>query len=81
MDSIDGNVLAGEFLALDMTSARARCAGCGQIGPVAETVVYDRSAGLVARCSGCSEVLMTLVRAESRTFVSFRGVTFLEFAS
>ncbi|HEY2792581.1 MAG TPA: DUF6510 family protein, partial [Micromonosporaceae bacterium] len=80
-NALDGNALAGEFLALDMTSARVRCAGCGQIGPVAETVVFDRSAGLVARCSGCSEVLITLVRAESRTFVTFRGVALLEFPS
>jgi ribosomal protein S27E len=81
---LDGNVLAGPFgemLATDLTSAKARCAGCGRMGAIAETMVYDRSAGLVARCPGCDAVLMTLVRTDGRAFISFRGVSFLEITS
>lgn len=79
--AVDGNALAGSFgelMATDMTSALARCAGCGRTGPVAEALVYDRSAGVVARCPTCDAVLMTLVRSDDRAFISFRGVSFLE---
>jgi uncharacterized Zn finger protein len=79
--AVDGNALAGslgEMMATDMTSALARCAGCGRTGPVAEALVYDRSAGIVARCSTCDTVLMTLIRSDDRAFISFRGISFLE---
>jgi uncharacterized Zn finger protein len=82
--AVDGNALAGSFgelLATDMTSVMVRCAGCGRMGPVAEALVYDRSAGVVARCPTCDTVLMTLVRSDDRAFLSFRGVRFLEIAT
>jgi phage tail tube protein FII len=82
--SVDGNALAGSFgelMATDLTVARARCAACGMMGPIAETLVYDRSAGAVSRCPGCDAVLMTLVRSDDRAFISFRGVSFLEIAT
>jgi hypothetical protein len=79
--AVDGNVLAGslgEMMGSDMTSARARCADCGQMGLVGESIVYHRAAGMVARCPNCDAVLMTLVRSDDRAFVSFRGISFLE---
>jgi hypothetical protein len=39
----DGNALAGplrEIFAVDVTVARAQCAGCGRAGAVAELRVY-----------------------------------------
>lgn len=81
---LDGNVLAGAFGELfgtDMTDARGRCANCGRTGPVGEAVVYPDAAGLVARCPGCDEVLMTLVRAPDRAYLSMRGLSFLEVAT
>ena len=81
MTSLDGNVLAGAFAELfgsDMTEARGRCHGCGRVGPVGEAVVYPQSAGLVARCPGCDAVLMTVVRADDRAYLSLRGLSFLE---
>jgi len=83
MERLDGNVLAGalgELLTVDATTVRVRCAGCGRTGPVAETGVYDRAAGLVARCAGCDAVLLTVVRAPGRALVSLRGIGFLEVA-
>lgn len=82
--AVDGNALAGPFgelLSSDITSARARCAACGRMGAIAETIVYDRSAGMVAMCPSCGTVLMTLVRSDDRAFISFRGVSFLEIAT
>jgi hypothetical protein len=78
---VDGNEAAGilrEIFTMDMTIARGRCAGCGRVGAVAETRVYDHSPGLVARCPGCDAVLFTVVRAPDRAFLALGGLTFLE---
>jgi hypothetical protein len=79
---VDGNELAGalrEIFAVDATVAHGRCAGCGRESTVAETVVFDRAPGLVARCPGCDSVLLRLVRAPGRAWLDLRGLTCLEF--
>ena len=83
---LDGNALAGPMAAAfgaDMTDAMARCAGCGLVGPIAETMVYghptaEQGGGYVARCPGCDNVLMTMVMASDRTFVGLPGTAFIE---
>jgi hypothetical protein len=78
---MDGNMLAGtlrEIFTMDVTAARGRCAGCGRMGMVAETRVYDHAAGLVARCPNCDAVLMRLVRAPDRAYLDLHGMSFLE---
>ena len=53
---LDGNAIAGTLSAAfggDMTLVVATCAGCGARGPLAETAVYLRAPGLVARCRSC----------------------------
>jgi hypothetical protein len=80
---VDGNMLAGvlrEVFAVDVTAAKGRCAACGRTSAVAEARVYHRSAGLVARCTGCDSVLLRLVRAPERVFLDLHGLTLLEFA-
>jgi hypothetical protein len=77
----DGNALAGpldEIFTVEMTMARGQCAGCGRTGTVAEMRVYGMSPGMVARCPGCDEVLMRLVRTPDRAFLDLRGVVALE---
>jgi len=81
MDYMDGNMLAGELreiFSMDVTAARGRCAGCGRMGMVAETRVYQHAAGLVARCPGCDAVLIRLVRAPDRAYLDLHGMSFLE---
>ena len=81
MDYLDGNMLAGalrEIFSMDVTAAHGRCAGCGRIGMVAETRVYEHAAGLVARCPGCDGVLIRLVRAPDRAYLDLHGMSFLE---
>jgi ribosomal protein S27E len=83
MAFVDGNELAGalgEIFAVDVTVARGRCAGCGRESAVAETVVYSRSPGLVARCPGCESVLLRVVRGRDRAWLDLRGVTCVEFS-
>ncbi len=80
---VDGNALAGplqEVFSVDVTAAVARCDGCGRTGPIAEARVYDRAPGLVARCLGCDQVLVRLVRAPGRAWLDVRGLTYLQLA-
>jgi hypothetical protein len=79
---VDGNEMAGplrELFALDVTTARGRCAGCGLTSEVGATHVYGRAPGLVARCPGCDAVLMRVVRGPDRAWLDLRGLSVLEF--
>ena len=78
----DGNALAGplrELFAVDITVAQGRCAGCGLVGPIASLRVYghDRGPGLVARCPGCGEVVLRLVRTPAEAWLDLRGTVSL----
>jgi hypothetical protein len=77
----DGNALAGPFgdlLRVDLTTATARCAGCGRTAPMAEVRVFDHAPGLVARCPTCDQVLLRLVRDPGRAWLDARGLTYLQ---
>ena len=78
---VDGNGLAGtmgELFAGDLTAAVGRCAHCGRDGMLAEAHVFDRAPGLVARCTGCGEVLMRVVRSPDRAWLDMSGFSVLE---
>jgi len=78
---VDGNQLAGmlqEFLTTDVTVARGPCMTCGQMNMMAEMRVYNRSAGMVARCPNCESVLMRVVRGPGRVFLDMTGMVHLE---
>jgi hypothetical protein len=73
----DGNTLAGplsEIFAVDVTGATVRCAACGLTGPVATLRVYSRA---VARCPGCEEVILRLVRTPDSAWLDLRGTVSL----
>ena len=73
---VDGNELAGplsEIFATDVTAAEGRCANCGRRGPVAELRVYGQAPGWVARCPGCEEVILRLVRGPQAAWLDLRG--------
>jgi hypothetical protein len=79
-DYEDGNVLAGplsEVFAVDVTAAIVRCAHCGATGPVATLRVYSRAPGRVARCPGCEEVVLRLVRTPDTAWLDLRGTVSL----
>jgi hypothetical protein len=78
---VDGNLLAGplrEVFAVDVTTATGRCASCGLTGPLAGLRVYPHAPGLVARCPGCTEVMLRVVRAPTSVWLDLRGATFLQ---
>ena len=45
---------------------------------MAELRVYEHAPGLVARCPGCEEVLLRLVRTPDRAWLDLRGIVALE---
>jgi hypothetical protein len=80
-DYTDGNELAGplaEIFAVDLTTSVSRCAHCGRTTAVASLRVYNhRSPGWVARCPGCAEVMLRLVRAPDAAWLDLRGTSVL----
>ena len=76
----DGNALAGplsEVFAVEVTTAVARCRGCGRSSPVAALIVYGPDPGLVGRCPGCDDVLLRIVRTPDAVWLDLGGVTSL----
>lgn len=81
---LDGNAAAGrlgEIFTVDITAAIGQCTGCGQTGVFAEARVYLDAPGLVARCSGCDNVLLRVVTTPTDTYLDVRGLTYLRFAN
>ena len=76
----DGNVLAGplsEVFAAEVTVAIARCRGCGQSSAIGELAVYGPEPGLVARCRGCDDVLLRLVKTPDSMWLELGGISSL----
>jgi len=54
MTHLDGNAVAGAFadlLSFDVTTALARCAGCGSVAPMAMAMVYRSDVGTGVRAA------------------------------
>jgi hypothetical protein len=79
----DGNVLAGplsEVFGVEVTTAVARCRGCGLSSTVAALAVYGPAPGLVGRCPGCTDVLLRVVRTPDEVWLDLGGISALRFA-
>ena len=75
---VDGNAaggMLGELFALDLTGARARCAGCGATEMVGALFVYAHGMGMVARCPHCESVVMRMSRTPTHVWLDARGAT------
>ena len=80
---LDGNVLGGELgelFTVDITAATGRCASCGTVSAIAQTQVYTDAPGVVARCPGCGQIMLRLVRGPGRAWLDLRGITYLQLA-
>ncbi|MGN6126399.1 MAG: DUF6510 family protein [Humibacter sp.] len=78
MQKLDGNVLAGpmsQVMTGDATSARGRCAHCGDVAALAQAVVYSDGGWYVARCRRCDNVLLTIVEADDDVRLTMTGIT------
>ena len=77
---LDGNAIAGllqEVFADEMTTAIGTCGRGGTPGPVGAVHVY-RGAGIVLRCSQCSNTLAKIVKSDSRVWIDLTGIRALE---
>jgi hypothetical protein len=80
MMRVDGNVLAGplsEVFSADMTIATGTCASCGDISPLATSIVYLKPKAFVVRCHVCDAVLMTIIQSSSDTRIALSGMASL----
>ncbi len=79
--ALDGNAIGGllrDVFAADMTGAAATCGNCGDVRPVAESMVYLRGPGTVVRCRRCASVLMVIVRVHGFNCVDLTGLAALQ---
>jgi Family of unknown function (DUF6510) len=79
---LDGNAVAGllqEVFAVEMTTAIGTCNGCGTAEPVGALRVF-RGAGIVMRCPHCDNVLVTIVKDDTRVWTAFAGMRTLQVA-
>lgn len=77
---LDGNAMGGlliEVFGTEMTAATGTCAHCGSRRPVAESVVYLRGPGTVARCRDCAGLLMVFTRIRNMNCVDLTGLSHL----
>ena len=78
--TVDGNAIAGllqEVFAVEMTTAIGTCAECGAAEPVGAVHVF-RGAGVVMRCPHCGNVLLTILKDDTRLRIGFVGVRTLQ---
>lgn len=75
---VDGNAAAGilsELFSPDLTSARARCAGCNATQAIGALLVYAHGMGMVARCPSCEGVIMRVVKTPTHIWFEATGAT------
>jgi hypothetical protein len=81
VEELDGNAAAGilsEVFALEVTGARGRCDGCGNVAALGEARAFVDAPGVVIRCRACENVLLVLVRGNGRYCLGVNGLTWLE---
>ena len=75
---LDGNAAAGalsEVFAVDVTTGRAKCGGCGMTRPIGALHVYSHGMGTVIRCPGCDQVVLRMARTPTHIWLDARGAT------
>jgi len=77
METLDGNALGGllqDVFGEDMTVVMETCASCGAVAAIAETVVYPRVPGAIARCRACDALLIAITHVHGIDCVDLRGI-------
>jgi len=77
---IDGNGIAGllgEIAGADLTAVLRTCQSCGDRRAVGEHLAYS-SAGVVLRCSNCSDVAVVVGMQDTRLVVEWHGIYEIE---
>ncbi len=77
---LDGNAAAGmlaELFAVDITTARSRCASCGRTSMLGAHHLYADAPALVLRCPNCTDVVLRCGMREGRILLDLRGAQLL----
>jgi DNA-directed RNA polymerase subunit RPC12/RpoP len=75
---VDGNAAGGMFSEVfvrDLTTARAKCAGCGAEGMIGALPVYAHGMGTVVRCPKCDRVILRVARTPQHIWLDATGAT------
>jgi hypothetical protein len=75
---VDGNAAAGmlsELFTPDLTTARARCAGCNATRAIGALLVYAHGMGMVVRCPSCEGVILRVVKTPTHLWFEATGAT------
>lgn len=79
---LDGNAAAGalaELFAVDVTTARSRCASCGGTSMLGSHILYADAPAMVLRCPTCSEVVLRFASQDGRMLLDLSGARLLTF--
>ena len=79
---LDGNAAAGmlgELFAVDVTTARSRCASCGGTSMLGAHHLYADAPALVLRCPTCTEVVLRFASQDGRMLLDLSGARLLTF--
>ncbi|MDB5028286.1 MAG: hypothetical protein JWO66_1975 [Candidatus Eremiobacteraeota bacterium] len=77
---VDGNAVAGrlqEIFGRDMTTAVARCAGCGSDAAMGALMAFTRGPGVVLRCPTCQAAIARIVETPNAIYLDARGATYV----
>jgi hypothetical protein len=77
---LDGNAVAGQLEQIfgrDMTTAVARCAGCGSDAEMGALMAFTRGPGVVLRCPGCLTVIVRIVETSAAVYLDARGAAYV----
>jgi len=78
---LDGNAAGGvlaEVFAVDVTTARSRCAGCGTTSVLGAHHLYPDAPALVLRCPNCTGVVLRVGSRDGRILLDLSGSQLLE---
>ncbi len=73
---LDGNSAAGlfsEVFSVDLTVARATCAGCDAVGELGTLKMWSVEMGCVLRCPSCGDVILRLTSTPTAVWLDASG--------
>lgn len=73
---LDGNSAAGlfsEVFAVDLTTARATCAGCDTVGAVGALRMWAVEMGAVLRCPSCGAIVLRMTSTPYDVWIDASG--------
>jgi ribosomal protein S27E len=65
--------MLSELFVPDLTTARAKCAGCGATQTIGALHVYAHGMGMIVRCPGCDTAMLRLSRTPTHLWLDATG--------